>query len=173
MSVDVTEATLLSSQSQLRQAVQVGTVSGGSETHPLWKSNVSDADFSEALRRSFAAHTILGGPTAPYRLDAELVKMEQPTVGFSMTVTADVRYRLVNLRNGSVVFDQTITTPFTAEFSSAFMGVVRLRLANEGAIRENIRSLMLALLDYDRRHPDALGVPTASLMLQLQQLLDG
>ena len=40
------------------------------------------------------------------------------------------------------VFDQVVDVPYTANFSDAFYGVERLRLANEGAIRVNIGAFL-------------------------------
>jgi hypothetical protein len=42
--------------------------------------------------------------------------------------------------------DQTVLTPYTANFSDAFVGMGRLRLANEGAMRENIREIISRLV---------------------------
>ena len=40
------------------------------------------------------------------------------------------------------MFEQAITTPYTAKAGDAFPGVERLRLANEGAVRQNITRLI-------------------------------
>ncbi|MDJ0388061.1 hypothetical protein QMO56_08035 [Roseomonas sp. E05] len=146
MTAAVSEATLLPAGSGLQQAVQVGQVAGGRETHPLWKSDVSSTDFAEALRRSLRAHAMLASEAGSYRLDAELLRINQPFAGFDMEVSAEVRYRLVRLRDNATVFDQTITRPYVANWSSAFVGVERLKLANEGAIRENIGAFIAALV---------------------------
>ena len=43
MTVPVTPDLIVADASPLHSAFRVGTVSGGSDTNPLWKSNVSDA----------------------------------------------------------------------------------------------------------------------------------
>ena len=48
------------------------------------------------------------------------------------------------------MFDQTITEPYTANFSDAFLAVERLRLANEGAMRVNIGTFLKALVSHSK-----------------------
>ena len=45
-----TAQTTISANSNLREAVGIGQVSGGRETNPLWVSDVSSSDLAEALR---------------------------------------------------------------------------------------------------------------------------
>jgi hypothetical protein len=59
-------------------------------------------------------------------------------------VTPTVDYTIVDAA-GATVLSERVVSPFTAQFSDSFLAVERLRLANEGAIRENIRQF-LALL---------------------------
>ena len=58
-----------------------------------------------------------------------------------MTVIVTVHYTIVDERN-KIVFDQTIVTPCTATVGDAFVGVKRVRIASEGAIRSNIGALI-------------------------------
>lgn len=147
MVAELTEATIISDNSGLRQAVSVGDVGGGKETSPLWKSNVSSEDFAESLRQSFAAHAMLATDEGDYRLDAELIELKQPFAGFNMTVTSIVKYTLTDLATSDVVFEETIEEAYTAKTSDAFLGVERLRLANEGSIKGNITSLIKAMIE--------------------------
>lgn len=147
MMVPVSEATLIGESSKLREAVTVAGIGGGKETSPLWKSNISNDDFAEALRQSLAAHAMLAGEAGgAYSLDAELVEVKQPLVGLDMTVTTSVKYTLTEIATGMVVYSDTITTPYTAKMSDAFVGVKRLQLANEGSVRENISAMLGALI---------------------------
>ena len=147
MVVDVDERTLIAEDSSLFQAVSVDAVSGGEETNPMWTSEVGNPEYKEALRLSLANHAMLAEDDGRFAVTAELLEVNQPFVGFDMTVTSVARYRLVDIASGETVFEETVTTPFTADFSSAFYGAERLRLANEGAIRENIRGFILLLID--------------------------
>ncbi len=145
MQVDTSMATRASlSQSPLRGNVALKEVTGGRETNPMWVSNVSSSDFEAALEASLKA----AGLAAPHRqagryvLTADLLKLEQPMLGASMTVTATVAYRLIERSTNKEVFTRTLAVPYTAPFSAAFLGSERLKLANEGAMRENIRQLI-------------------------------
>lgn len=130
-----------------RAAVGVGEVTGGSATNPLWTSQIGSADFAQALAVSLD-RAGLGAPAdrATYQLQATLEKVDQPLIGLSMTVTAQVRYVLSEKLGGRVLFDKVINQPYTAQFSDAFLGFERLRVANEGAARVNIEQVVEALL---------------------------
>jgi hypothetical protein len=134
----------------LQRAIKLRNVAGGSETNALWMSKVSDADFRFALENSLKSAGLLSTGEAPrYQLDATLLSLEQPLVGFSLTVTCSVRYDLSDAASAKRVFGKTITTPFTATTSDAFLGVERMRIANEGAVRQNLRQLLQELLVLD------------------------
>lgn len=171
MTASVSEGTLLAPRSRLRQAVEVGGVTGGRETNPLLSSKVSDDDFVEALRRSLAVHAILASGPGGYRLDARLVELKQPFGGFNMEVQATVLYRLVASRTGRTVFERSVSSAYTATFGSAHYGVLRLRLANEGAVRENIQSFIAALVDEERNNPGAFDPVVAELLPRIRRLL--
>lgn len=144
---DVTAANQIGMSSPLYEEVSVGNVSGGRETNPLWTSQVSSEDFAEALRRSFSAHAMLATDTGTYRLDAELVELNQPFMGINMTVNSTVQYTLTNVQTGEVVYDQLIAENHTATVGDAFVGVTRLRMANEGSIRANIDRMIGEIIE--------------------------
>lgn len=116
-------------------------VSGG-EPGPL---KISDEGFAEALRSSIQSSGLFGGVSdqGPYRLEAFIGTLSQPMMGFSMTVDMKVSYTL--RKGGSTVWQRTIDSTHTATPGEAFVGVTRLRMATEGAARENIRQALQAL----------------------------
>lgn len=125
-----------------------GTVSvvstGGQKTNPLWTSQVSNEDFATALRMSIERHglfsKVIQSGTGDYRIDVRLIRLRQPMIGFNMTVQAEIEWRLTDARTGRTVWTETTNNSFTATVGDAFAGIARLRLANEGAIRENIKT---------------------------------
>lgn len=134
----------------------VGAVAGGEETNPLWTSEVDAPSFRAALRNSLSNAGLLK-EGSDLRVDAVLVEMDQPLIGISMTVTGTVLYRVVDA--GDVVrFEQRVSAPYTAEFSEAFLGVERLRKANEGAIRTNIGRFIEILLQTPFEAGDGIAV---------------
>ena len=138
--------TLISENSPLAEAITIAKVDGGSETNPLWMSEVGNPEFRAALESSLANHAMLAKGPGKYRLDVTLSKLDQPFSGIDMTVTASVRYRLLDQTTNAPVYEELITQPYTASFGDAFLGVERLRLANEGAIRVNIATFLKELV---------------------------
>ena len=68
--------------------------------------------------------------------------MDQPLIGFDMTVTSHIAYSLVRNATQEAVLQETIVAPYTATVGDAFLGVKRLQLANEGSVRENVRQFL-------------------------------
>ena len=150
MIVAVSPDTVIGDASPLRGAIRVGTVSGGGETNPLWRSNVAADDFRTALEQSLAARAMIAASPGRYTVDAELVSLERPLAAFDTTVTAKVRYTVLAAGSQAIKLDDTIVTPFTVNFSDAPFGPERLRLANEGAMRANIETFIKRLIDAAR-----------------------
>ncbi|WP_316015446.1 hypothetical protein [Roseobacter sp. HKCCA0434] len=129
--------------------VYVAPVEGGQSTNPLWTSEISGQDFGTALQ-SALADAGMYAPDGDYSLEARLVSVEQPMIGIALTVTTTVEYNLRDA-NGSIVFSETIATPYTAQFSEAFMAVTRLKLANEGSAEQNISEILSRLRQAGQR----------------------
>lgn len=139
----------------LHHRIAIGQVSGGHDTNPLWMSKVGNPEFSTALRDSLAAAGLLAEGPEPgaYVLSANLLRLKQPVFGFDMKVTATVDYELRERASGLPVFATEVVTPYTADMGDAFLGVERLRLANEGAIRFNIQRLIEQLVENFSGYP--------------------
>lgn len=131
--------------SAVDNSIMVGEVAGGQETNPMWTSQISTDSFRMALQQSLVNYQ-LHSPTGPYRLNAVLVNVDQPFIGFDMTVTTTVNYTLLD-PTGNEVWSKGVTAPYTATMSDAFLGVERLRLANEGSAKENIRRALEAMVE--------------------------
>lgn len=130
----------------LYRAVSLGNVDGGERTNPLWTSEVGNAEFAEALRRTLMANDYLNpSGSGPYRLDATLWKVDQPLIGFEFTVDSHVRYRLKEGRTGRAVFEESVAADGVASVGEAVIAVQRLRIANERSIQENLRKLLRVL----------------------------
>ncbi len=146
MTISGTDTIGFKGDTPLKENVSVEESTGGHKTNPLWTSQVSSEDFKQALEDSLASVQLLDPEKdGKYRLSLDLQKLKQPLVGINMTVTATVNYKLVDSDTGQVVFEEAIETPFTATMSDAFVGVERLKIANEGAVRENIKKLISKL----------------------------
>jgi hypothetical protein len=130
--------------SKFNHSIKNIEVVGGSETIPIWASQVSSENFQIALNNSLKEAGVLS-ENGKYDLKATLVTLDQPIMGIGMTVRTTVDYLIRNKTTGSTIFDETIESSFTAGMSDSVLGVKRLRLANEGAIRRNIELLIKKL----------------------------
>jgi hypothetical protein len=133
----------------LKHNIVVGKVSGGQETHALWMSKVGNDAFARALHDSLAAANLLAtGPNAgQYVLVADLQPLRQPAFGVKLQVTAVVDYSLKERASGETALQTQVVTPYTAGLGDAFLGVERLKVASEGAIRTNIKRLIRELAE--------------------------
>ena len=133
----------------LKENTMVGQVTGGKETNPLWTSQIGDKEFKEALEQSLRAVNLLssGENTARYLLRANLLRVEQPLIGASFTVTITVQYTMRDNENKAEIFNETLSTPYTAKFGDSIIAVERLKLATEGAARVNITKIIEKLYE--------------------------
>jgi len=125
-------------------------VTGGSETSAAGASQISNADFASALGQSIQqsglfAKIIPAGQSSDYHLEVAIVRLQQPMFGFSMTATIETNWTLTKVSDHTVAWRKAITTSHTAKTGEAFAGVTRLRLATEGAARDNIQDAISQL----------------------------
>lgn len=139
---------MVSSTNSYHGSVRSVTSHGGEETNPMWTSEISSADFKVALEKALLEAGIYS-PTGRYTVRADILELEQPMFGVSLTVTMKVRYNVMDA-SGRIRMDRTIVSDYTAAFSESAYGVERLRKANEGAARENI-ALFLQTLGAEAR----------------------
>jgi len=145
MTIQNVIAPTVAENQELVGAMVVADVSGGKATSPLWTSQVDNPQFKEALERSLEFNGLLASDEKDSKLSvtAALIKLEQPLMGFSLTVVPEVQYRVIERATQTEIMRETLVTPYTAEFGSSLIAVERLRLANEGAIRESIKAFLV------------------------------
>jgi hypothetical protein len=120
------------------------TVTGGADTSSMGASNISSNDFAEAIKSSISESQLFrevaaSGNPADYQIQVQIVRLDRPMFGLSFTVTLEATWRLIHSSDKQVVWEKAISSSFTATTGDAFSGVKRLRLANEGAARNNIK----------------------------------
>lgn len=118
-------------------------VTGGKETNPMFISQISNADFREALKQSLLNSGLakeVPDKDGRYRLDAFIGALDQPFIGGDFTVKMEVSYTLTDVTAKKLVWQKSISSAHTATFSDSVLGVERLRFANEGAARRNIEA---------------------------------
>ena len=129
---------------------------GGRETEWWGSSQISDESFQEALYQSLSKsgifRQVVKEGRSNYLLDVFISGVKQPLMGFNMTVSVTANWKLIDLSNNRTVFEELIPTPYEAKVSDSFVGSERLRLANEGAVRENIKHGIQKLADLQLEH---------------------
>lgn len=126
------------------KAFRVAHVDGGGKTNPLWMSSVSSEDFQKALENSLRGVGYLADDpaTAKNEIIANLQDLQRPLAGLDMTVTAKVHYSAKSTADQKVFFDELVAASGTAKFGESLIAVQRLQLANEAAMRENIKAFI-------------------------------
>ena len=119
------------------------SVTGGEKTNPLWTSEISSDGYKQALDVAVRESDLFSGVGAQnesdYQVTVRLNKAKQPMVGLGMTVRLSADWMLVRNSDNQIVWQETVDSEYTAKFSEHMIGYERLRKANEGAVRENIR----------------------------------
>ena len=117
-------------------------VTGGKETDTIGKSQISDTAFAqaltEAITQSKTFSRVVQGKGADYLLTVIIFSMDQPNFGLSFTVKMEAGWMLKRVENGQTVWRESIKSEHTATIGDAFVGATRLRLATEGAAKNNI-----------------------------------
>jgi hypothetical protein len=108
-----------------------------------WASMIRSTTFREAVSQSIQKSglfaTVLKTPDANYLLEVTKVQSDEPAFGFNMTVDLVTRWVLKKSGSNEVVFQGNVSSTYTAKMGEAFAGAKRLRLANEGAAKANIK----------------------------------
>ena len=114
---------------------------GGSETSAIGKSQISNADLAKALTEAINQSRVFSS-VAPdggdYLLQVAIVVLEQPTFGKTFTVKMEAAWSLTR-SDGTVVWQEPVRSTHTVTVDEVVLGVERLRVATEGAARENIK----------------------------------
>lgn len=127
---------------ELKGKISVRYVGGGKETNPMLASQVDTLAFKDALSQSLRVAGYEATNSGLYYVDAEIQALSQPMFGLTFDVTSTVRYTVEG--NGKrKIFP--ITALGSASPSEAFLGVERMRLANEKSIKENIKQFLREL----------------------------
>ena len=165
----------VSSASPFKNALAIARTEGGEETNPLWTSEVGNASFSGALRTSLEQNDLLAANQTSSRFDlfAVLASMTQPLFGLDLRVESSVIYRVIEKKTQMTWFDDAVHASYTATFGDSPLAVQRLRLANEGSIRENVKEFIRRLAE-TQPPTSSQPVPLSSeeRLRNLQKLLD-
>jgi len=133
---------------ELKGQVEIDAIQGGSETNPLWVSKISNSTFQRALEESLSIQGLLANE-GRFNLKVTLLEVDQPMFGLDLKVVTSVSYIVLDNKTKVVLFDEIIKAAHTATFGDAFDAVTRLKLANEGSGKNNIKTFLEQLSKLD------------------------
>jgi hypothetical protein len=136
-----TDSSGLTYDKNIKKSVGLSAVNGGSETNPLWTSEISSDAYREAVKLSLSTAGLFS-ENGRYQLTVTLLNVDQPMFGLDLKVTTIVSYVLTDTKTNKVLLNDTVTAIHTATFGDAAIAIKRLRLANEGSGRANIKVLL-------------------------------
>lgn len=149
MTVSALESPTFVVPKDLERGISIRSVTGGEETNPMWTSEVGNEAFRDALAFSLRNNSLLATESAGrFVLDANLIDVEQPLIGFDTKVTSTVQYRLEHVDKVDEPYEDLVVESYTAKMSESWYGVERLRLANEGSIRNNINTFIRRVVEH-------------------------
>lgn len=116
--------------------------SGGAEASVTHPAQITDAVLAQAIEDAILGSSVFNAvtsaPVADYQLSVQVFNVEQPSIGFSMSVHMEAGWTLKRLADDRIVWRESIVSLYTAGTDDAFAATDRLRLATEGAARDNI-----------------------------------
>lgn len=122
---------------------------GGNETSALGSSEISNDDLRAAIEASVKKTALFKevvlGKSGDYELSVSVARLTKPMFGASFTVEMEAGWSLIKTSDKSVVLRKSITSSHTASMGDSLVGVTRLRLAVEGAARNNIKQGLEAI----------------------------
>jgi len=124
------------------QSVAV-VASGGTETSAIGKPQVSDVELQQAvtaaINQTKTFSRVVDGKNGDYILTVNVFSISQPSFGFSFTVGVEMGWTLTRADNSTKIWQEAIKSEHTVGATEAFVGATRLKLATEGAIRNNVK----------------------------------
>jgi hypothetical protein len=138
----------LSLRRQHQKSVAVQTA-GGKDTNPMWTTQIGDAEFLQAVEQSILENrlftSVLKIGEADYALRATLIRMDQPMIGFDMTVSLEIVWSLTPKGEQKALWEKSFQTQGRKSVGDAFVGTTRLRKATEAAAQANIAEALNAI----------------------------
>ena len=116
-------------------------------TNPLLNSKIDEVFFKKALSASLENNGLLGIDQSSTRFDlfVNLESFKQSLFGKDYTVTSNISYKLVERKTDITWYKELISASYITPHSKSGLPVGGMRLANEGAIRENIKEFIMLL----------------------------
>lgn len=130
------------------KTLMVAEVKGGEKTNPMWVSKIANEGFHEALtntlKESGIFKEVFTAEKGDYEIYAEIISQEFESVLRTPSILF-VNYRLIEADSGKEVWKENILSQYGVKFKEALFGLDRAKMANEGAVRDNLTQLIKKL----------------------------
>lgn len=117
--------------------------------------NVGNDDMKAAIEASIRSSGLFRSIASPDRGDYDLAvfitRIDRPSIGLNFTVEMEAGWSLTRVADRAVLMRKVVKSTATATFSDAVAGATRIRLAVEGAARNNIEAGLQAVGALDLR----------------------
>lgn len=118
-------------------------VTGGRATEPTGMPQIANDAFDEAITETLImAETfakVRDDKAGNYELNVIIFKVQHPSSGVSASVTMETGWTLTNRLTGEIVWQKALRSTYTASSDSDVTFVGRLKIATEGAAKDNIK----------------------------------
>ena len=129
-----------------QETVRLNVAGGADAADGLPISNAAlEAALNQAINESKLFSQVVKGKGGDFLLAANVFNVHQPMFGMAMTVKIEVGWTLKRASDDKTVWQEAIRSEHTSTPGEAFAGVTRVRLATEGAVRNNIAEAMSKL----------------------------
>jgi hypothetical protein len=146
------QSEILTIKKKHSQTVEV-QVGGGLPTNPMWTSQIANEDLLRAIKESILKNQLFSSVVAigssEYLLNATIVNLKQPLMGFNMTVGIEIIWTLTPKGTDKPIWEKSIQTESTKGVGDAFAGIKRLRITTEAAAKENISQAIMQIGSLD------------------------
>jgi hypothetical protein len=112
-------------------------VSGGASEGLKVSNETLKKALTESITKSQAFSKVIEGSGGNYLLTVAISSLQQPMFGGAFTVKMEAGWTLKRA-SGQTVWQESILSEHTATMGDSVVAVTRLRLATEGAARNNI-----------------------------------
>jgi hypothetical protein len=112
-------------------------VSGGAGEGLKVSNDTLKKALTESIEKSQTFSKVIEGSSGNYLLTVAISNLQQPSFGGAFTVKMEAGWTLKRA-SGQTVWQESIQSESTATMGDSVVAVTRLRLATEGAARNNI-----------------------------------
>ena len=98
-----------------------------------------NADIKTAIETALTNAQLFVGDERNYRINVSVLSIKNPMMGLDLKSELRIKWQLIDLTQDKLVWEDFLSNDFTATLGDSFVAVTRMRMSNEGVIRENIQ----------------------------------